>query len=114
MKHLKLVVNNKQKKNITFFNKNELKIILDLYAQMVSSGIWKDYSLNVTKNEVSFNIYKRTTEYPIYKITKLLKIKYSNSKYCVKDTNGNLINKSNNLKNLIRDVKWKNLKLVNQ
>ena len=114
MKHLKLVINNSIEKKDFFFNKNELKSILNLYAQMVSGGIWKDYSLNVTKNEISFNIYKRTTEYPIYKITKLLKIKYSNSKYCVKDTNGTLINKSNNLKNLIRNVKWNNLKLVNQ
>ena len=38
MKRLKLIINNgSQKKNI-FFNKNELKLILNLYAEMVSSG----------------------------------------------------------------------------
>ena len=113
MKYLKLIINNKQKKNSDFFNKYELKKILDLYAQMVSNGIWKDYSLNVSKNEISFNIYKRTTEFPIYKITKNLKTKGSNDKYFVKDTNNNLVNKSNNLESLIKSVKWTNLRLVN-
>ena len=60
MKYLKLIINNKTKRNSDFFDKYELKKILDLYAQMVSNGIWKDYSLNVSKNEISFNIYKRT------------------------------------------------------
>ena len=113
MKYLKLIINNKTKRNSDFFDKYELKKILDLYAQMVSNGIWKDYSLNVSKNEISFNIYKRTTEFPIYKITKNLKTKGNNNKYFVKDTNNNLINKSNNLTSLIRSFKWRNLKLVN-
>ena len=43
-KHLKLVVNNSQlnEKSNYFFEKEELKIILDLYAKMVSNGSWKD------------------------------------------------------------------------
>ena len=49
--NLKLVVNNPQKQieERQFFEKDELKIILDLYAKMVSEGSWKDkahYSLN--------------------------------------------------------------------
>ena len=43
MKHLKLVVNNRNIKKDIFFNKKELKLILNLYAKMVSSGEWKDY-----------------------------------------------------------------------
>ena len=44
--NLKLVVNNvkdRKKDERHFFEKNELKIILDLYAKMVSEGSWKDY-----------------------------------------------------------------------
>ncbi len=46
--NLKLVVNNPHN-NIEekhFFEKDELKIILDLYAKMVSEGSWKDYGLS--------------------------------------------------------------------
>ena len=50
-KILKLVVNNnfKDKEENYFFEKNELKIILDLYAKMVSQGSWKDYGLAISK-----------------------------------------------------------------
>ena len=49
-KNLKLVVNNIDKKleNKYFFEKDELKTILDLYAKMVSEGSWKDYGLNIS------------------------------------------------------------------
>ena len=43
MKHLRLVVNNRNTKKDIFFNKKELKLILNLYAEMVSGGEWKDY-----------------------------------------------------------------------
>ena len=45
---LKLVVNNLKKDEEIkyFFEKNELKIILDLYAKMVSEGSWRDYGLS--------------------------------------------------------------------
>ena len=62
MKHLKLVVNNKNKKKDIFFNKKELKLILNLYAEMVSGGEWKDYGLSISKKEVSFNVYRRASE----------------------------------------------------
>ena len=76
MKHLKLVVNNRNIKKDIFFNKKELKLILNLYAEMVSGGEWKDYGLSISKKEVSFNVSHRASEFPAYKITKkpLLKI----------------------------------------
>ena len=45
-KNLRLVINNvkdRQFEDKHCFEKDELKIILDLYAKMVSAGSWKDY-----------------------------------------------------------------------
>ena len=49
-RNLKLVVNNtnKDEDKKLFFERTELKIILDLYAKMVSSGNWKDYGLSLS------------------------------------------------------------------
>ncbi len=113
MKHLKLVVNNIHKKKEIFFNKLELKLILNLYAQMVSGGEWKDYGLSISKKEVSFNVYHRTSEIPAYKITKNLKPRNKNENYIIKDGQNKIINKSDNLKNLIKKIVWKKFKLVN-
>ena len=113
MKHLKLVVNNENKKEAFFFNKKELKSILNLYAKMVSSGEWKDYGLSISKKEVSFNVYHRTSEFPAYKITKNLKPKNENEKYLIKDNQNKIINHSENLEDLIKQITWKKFKLVN-
>tara|TARA_B100001123_G_C15069427_1_gene930991 strand:- start:326 stop:670 length:345 start_codon:yes stop_codon:yes gene_type:complete len=114
MKHLRLIINNEnEKKKVIFFNKKELKLILNLYAQMVSGGEWKDYGLSILKREISFNVYHRTSEIPVYKITKNLNPKKENEKYLIKDYQNKIINKSENLENLIKKIIWKKFKLVN-
>ena len=113
MKHLKLVINNGNKKRDVFFNKIELQLILNLYAEMVSSGEWKDYGLTITKREVSFNVYYRTSEVPVYRITKNLKPKSKNEKYIIKDASNKIIKNSENLESMIKKIFWKKFKLVN-
>ena len=113
MKHLKLIINNGNKEKDVFFNKIELKLILNLYAEMVSGGEWKDYGLTITKREVSFNVYYRTSEFPVYRITKNLKPKNENEKYLVQDVKNKAIKKSENLDSLIQKIIWKRLRLVN-
>ena len=113
MKHLKLVINNGNKKKDIFFNKKELQLILNLYAEMVSGGEWKDYGLTITKREVSFNVYYRTSEFPVYRITKNLKPKNESEKYIIKNAQNKIINNSENLQNLIKKIIWKKFKLVN-
>ena len=113
MKHLKLIINNENIKTDIFFNKSELKIILNLYAMMVSGGEWKDYGLSISKKEVSFNVYHRAAEFPIYKITKILKPKNKNEKYLIKNTKDETIKNSENLQDLINKITWKKLRLVN-
>ena len=113
MKHLKLIINNQNKIQNVFFNKNELRLILNLYAKMVSSGEWKDYGLSISKKEISFNVYHRTSDFPVYKITKNLKPKISNEKYTIKSAQNNIIKTSNSLEFLIDKIMWKKLKLVN-
>ena len=113
MKYLKLVINNRNIKRDFFFNKKELTSILNLYAEMVSGGEWKDYGLSISKKEVSFNVYHRTSEFPAYKITKNLKPKNESEKYIIKNAQNKVINNSGNLQNLIKKIIWKKFKLVN-
>ena len=69
-RNLKLVVNNLHNpiEERQFFERNELKIILDLYAKMVSEGSWKDYGLNISSKQVSFNVFRNAAENALYKI----------------------------------------------
>ena len=114
MSKIKLVINNtiQQKEKEKFFIKKELQSILNLYAKMVSNGSWKDYSFTAGIKEVSFNVYQRASEKPVLKISKNLKPKYFNEKYLIKDKNGLVLKKSENLNQLIDKTSWNKLRLV--
>ena len=101
--NLKLVVNNphKQVEERQFFERDELKIILDLYAKMVSEGSWKDYGLNISSKQVSFSVFKNAAENALYKICKNFKPNIKNLKYLITDSSGKVLKNSFDLETLI-------------
>ena len=109
--NLKLVINNiySERKYQYFFEKNELKIILDLYAKMVSEGSWKDYGLNISSKQVGFSVFKNATENAKYKICKNFKPINKNLKYLITDSKGKILKNSNELKALLKNINWKKL-----
>tara|TARA_Y100000992_G_scaffold272982_1_gene214939 strand:- start:66 stop:404 length:339 start_codon:yes stop_codon:yes gene_type:complete len=109
--NLRLIINNSQRKieEKHFFEKNELQIILDLYAKMVSAGSWKDYGLNISSKQVSFSVFKNAAENALYKICKNFKPKNKNLKYLITDTNGKILKNSFELKKLLKNTNWKKL-----
>ena len=113
MRNIKLVINNNIKnEKDKFFVKKELKCILDLYAKMVSNGTWKDYSFSSCNREISFDVYQRASDRPVLRILKNLKPNYYNEKFLIKDKNGNILKKSENLNQLIDKTSWNNLRLI--
>ena len=101
MKNLRLIINNDKKGNEKekFFIKKELQCILNLYAKMVSNGSWKDYAFSSGSREVSFDVYQRSST-------------YLNEKFLIKDRNGNILKKSENLNSLINKTSWNKLRLI--
>ena len=110
-RNLKLIVNNDNKKseNKHFFEKNELKVILDLYATMVSEGSWKDYGLNISNRQVGFSVFKNAAENAMYKICKNFKPSNKNLRYLITDSRGKILKNSHDLVFLIKNINWKKL-----
>ena len=109
--NLKLVVNNPNNKieEKHFFEKQELKIILDLYAKMVSEGSWKDYGLSISSKQVDFSVFRNATENALYKICKNFKPKNKNLKYLITDTSCKILKNSYDLRILLKNTNWKKL-----
>ena len=110
--NLRLVVNNDNYNHLEekhFFKKNELKIILDLYAKMVSEGSWKDYGLSISSKQVGFSVFKNAADNEMYKICKNFKPKNKNLKYLITDTNGKILKNSFDLNILLKNTNLKNL-----
>ena len=110
-RNLKLVVNNSfnNKGKNYFFEKYELKIILDLYGKMVSEGSWKDYGLNISSKQVGFSVFKNSAESAMYKICKNFKPLNKNLKYLIIDSREKILKNSYNLKILLNNINWKKL-----
>ena len=108
---LKLVIDNSfiKKENKFFFEKKELKNILDLYAKMVSKGSWKDYGLHISSKRVSFNVFKNAAENAVYNISKNFKPSNKNLKYLITDSRNRIIRNSDNLEKLLKDIDWKKM-----
>ena len=110
-KNLKLVIDNTfgEKDKKYFFEKNELKIILNLYAKMVSEGSWKDYGLAISSKQVGFSVFKNSTENAKYKICKNFRPTNKNLKYLITDSKGKIYKNSDNLETLLKNTNWKKL-----
>ena len=111
--NLRLIINNDKNKKVDdkhFFEKDELKIILDLYAKMVSEGSWKDYGLNISSKQVGFSVFKNAAENALYKICKNFKPKNKNLRYLITDTNGKILKNSSDLNLLLKNTNWKKFK----
>ena len=109
--NLKLIINNPQNKieEKQFFEKSELKVILDLYAKMVSEGSWKDYGLSISSKQVSFSVFRNAAENALYKICKNFKPKNKNLKYLITDTSGKILKNSFDLRVLLKNINWKKI-----
>ena len=110
-RNLKLVINNSFNDQVKkyFFEKYELKIILDLYGKMVSEGSWKDYGLNISSKQVGFSVFKNSAESAMYKICKNFKPLNKNLKYLIIDSRETILKNSYNLKILLNNINWKKL-----
>ena len=110
-RNLKLVVNNvsKDENQKYFFEKKELKIILNLYAKMVSEGSWKDYGLSISSKQVSFIVFKNAAENAMYKICKNFKPSNKNLRYLITDNVGKILKNSFDLKILLENTNWQKL-----
>ncbi|MBD1135481.1 DUF2794 domain-containing protein [Pelagibacterales bacterium SAG-MED47] len=110
--NLRLIINNVNNKKLEenhFFEKEELKVILNLYAKMVSEGSWKDYGLSISSKQVGFSVFKNATENALYKICKNFKPKNKNLKYLITDTNGKILKNSYELGLLLKNINWKKI-----
>ena len=110
-REIKLVVDNsfKIKEKKFFFEKKELKTILNLYAKMVSRGSWKDYGLHISSKRVSFNVFKNSKENAVYNICKNFKPSNKNLRYLITDNRNRIIKNSDNLEVLLNNIDWKKI-----
>lgn len=98
---------------IVRFDRKELDQILRLYGRMVAAGEWRDYAIDMLKEQAVFSIYRRSSEYPIYRVVKEPRLTRKQGLYSVVATTGLIMKRGQDLTRVIR-VLDKTLKPVDQ
>ncbi len=53
-----------------FFDRRELRAILELYGERVSRGEWRDYAIDQQPGRVGFAVFRSSFDWPLYVIAK--------------------------------------------
>lgn len=69
----------------TFFNRQELFQLLDLYSRRVMTGEWRDYAIDHDATRATFSVFRHTADRPEYSITKLAAAGKSRSLFVLRD-----------------------------
>ncbi len=69
-----------------FFDRQELRKILNLYSTRVARGEWRDYAIDMGANGVAaFSVFRHTRDWPLYIIAKLGPARHRPAGYVVSD-----------------------------
>ena len=58
------------KKQSAFFDRQELRQLLDVYSRRVATGEWKDYAIDHQGPVATFSIFRNTFDTPLFAIAK--------------------------------------------
>ncbi|GJD33189.1 DUF2794 domain-containing protein [Methylobacterium aerolatum] len=83
------------------FQRDELRVIFNLYGRRVAEGEWRDYALDFRRDKAVFSIYRRTSEMPLYRIEKDPKLARRQGAYSVIAASGQILKRGSDLARVI-------------
>ena len=95
-----------------FFNRLELDAILQTYGRGVSIGEWRDYSIDASKDWVSFSAYQRATEMPQYRVIKEPGLARKQGTYRLVNASGHILKRGPELTPVLRALEAKLVKVA--
>ena len=60
----------KKNRQRVFFNRQELRQLMDLYSRRVAMGEWKDYAIDQSGGLAVFSVFRHTFDAPAFAIAK--------------------------------------------
>lgn len=79
------------------FQRDELRILFNLYGRRVAEGEWRDYALDFRRDKAVFSIYRRTSEMPLYRVEKDPKLARRQGAYAVIAASGLVMKRGHDL-----------------
>ena len=87
---------------IVSFHRRELTLILNIYGQMLGSGLARDYAIDHLKDRAVFSIFRRTSENPLYRIEKMPKNANRQGAWTVTSMTGGTLKRGRDLAQVLK------------
>lgn len=94
------------------FDRRELSAILNLYGRMVAAGEWRDYAIDMLRDEAVFSIFRRTSEMPLYRVVKTPRLARRQGAYSVVAATGLILKRGHDLAQVLKVLEKKVVRLV--
>jgi hypothetical protein len=89
------------------FDARELRAILRVYGRMVAAGEWRDYAIDMLKDQAVFSVFRRTSEMPLFRIEKTPKNARKQGAYAVLAAGGRVLKRGHELDKVLRVLEGK-------
>ncbi len=93
------------------FNRQELNQILNVYGRMVADGEWRDYAIDLGKDQAVFSVFRRSAEVPLYRIIKQPRLARRQGLWSLVTATGLILRRGHDLANVLRVID-RRLKIV--
>lgn len=86
------------------FERRELDRILRIYGRKVADGEWRDYAIDLMREQAVFSIFRRTAEMPLYRIVKQPKLARRQGAWSLVTATGLILKRGHDLANVLRVI----------
>ena len=100
------------RREITSFDRNELKRIMDLYGRMVAAGHWRDYALGHHPDFAVFAAFRRHTERPEVRIEKRPELRLKQGAFALVSEHGAVLKRGHELAPVLAPLERRLMRLV--
>ena len=102
----------RDRRQITSFDRIELKRIMDLYGRMVAAGHWRDYALGHHPEFAVFAAFRRHTERPDIRIEKRPELRLKQGAFVLVGEHGQLLKRGQDLGFVLAPLERRLMRLV--
>ncbi|CAN5225447.1 DUF2794 domain-containing protein [soil metagenome] len=96
----------------TVFDRAELSRIMDLYGRMVAAGHWRDYAIDMHRDEAIFSAFRRAAERPEFRIEKRPALRNRQGMWALVAETGAVLRRGHELGPILAPVERRLMKLV--
>jgi hypothetical protein len=86
------------------FDRQELNQILDVYGRKVADGEWRDYAIDIGKDQAVFSIFRRSAEVPLYRIIKQPRLARRQGIWSLVTATGLILRRGHDLAGVLRVI----------